>query len=378
VSSLFRTENLFYRYEHGKDYALSNLNIEIEEGIRTVILGANGAGKSTLFYHFNGIFSPTRGRIYYRGAEMPRRGKKLRNLRSEVAVVLQNPNDQLFAPKVSDDVAFGPKNLGLNQDEVASRVSEALEIAGLTEMKNRSVMQLSYGQRKRVVLAGALAMRPKVLIMDEPTAGLDPQMSKELIELTEELHHSGTTVIFSTHDVDLAYSCADCIHVLRRGHLIYSGGPNEFFENFSEVYLSGMVEPSLYSMNLSMSEMAGYPAEPHPRTEYQLISKTVPAENPGRIDILPVAGEITQDSFSEISAERECTVTGVYGTKARKAASEYNLGIDYYFGADEECIIQSLHGKNVLIYCDANLIGVLKKKIESVSAFGMEIPYSLL
>ncbi len=378
MTILFKAENLCFRYEYGKNYALSDLNIEIEEGVRTVIMGANGAGKSTLFYHFNGIFAPTKGRIYYKGAEIPRRGRKLRQLRSEVAVVLQNPNDQLFAPKVSDDVAFGPKNLGLNQEEVGIRVSDALEITGLTELKDRSVMQLSYGQKKRVVLAGALAMRPKVLVMDEPTAGLDPQMAKELTEFMDELHHSGTTVIISTHDVDMAYSWADRMHVLRKGHLAYSGLPDEFYNSPSEVYLSGMVEPSLYSMNLSMSEMAGYPAEPYPRTIPQLISKAAPAENPGRINILAAAGEITQESFSEISAENGCTVTGVYGTNARRAVSNSNLAVDYYFGADEECIIESLHGRNVLIYCDKNLTEVLSKKIESVSAFGTAIPYSLL
>lgn len=375
---LFCTEGLFFKYEGGRGNALADVNITIKDGVRTVIMGANGAGKSTFFYHLNGVLRPTKGKIYYRGEKMPYRGKALRNLRSDVAVMLQDPNDQLFAPKVSDDVAFGPKNLGLDTQTVDERVKEALYLTGIESLGNRSVMQLSYGQKKRVVLAGALAMHPKVLIMDEPTAGLDPQMSKELIELADELHHIGTTVIFSTHDVDLSYSWADEIHVLRGGRNIYSGDSEGFYDNTSDVYLSGLVEPAMYDMNVSMSELVGDPAEPYPKTLPQLVAKAVPSENPGTVHILPTDGDVDPDEFSSLISSTGSSATGVYGTKARKSVQISKLPIDYFFGADEGCILESMHGNDTLICCDKVLTDLLISKISCISKFGTEIPYSLL
>ena len=374
---LFRTEGLFFRYEGGWGDALADVNITIKEGARTVIMGANGAGKSTFFYHLNGVLRPSKGSVFFRGEKIPHRGKALRKLRSEVAVMLQDPNDQLFAPKVSDDIAFGPKNLGLDAQTVGERVRDALYITGIESLEGRSVMQLSFGQKKRVVLAGALAMHPKVLIMDEPTAGLDPQMSKELIELADELHHLGTTVIFSTHDVDLSYSWADEVHVLRGGRNVYSGSSERFYDDTSEVYLSGLVEPAMYDINVSISELAGCPVEPFPKTLPQLVAKAVPSEGPGTVHILPVEGPVDREMFSSLMSGPGMSATGVYGTKARKSAEASKLPIDYFFGADEGCIIEALHGKDTLICCDRSLTDLLISKIGSMSRFGTEVPYSL-
>jgi len=375
---LFQTMGLYFKYEGGRGNALVDVDMSINEGARTVIMGANGAGKSTFFYHLNGILKPTKGSIYYRGNKMPRRGKKLRELSSEVAVMLQNPNDQIFAPKVVDDIAFGPKNLGLSTEEIDERVDEALYLAGIESLRNRSVMQISYGQRKRVTLAGALAMHPKVLIMDEPTAGLDPQMSKELMELADELHHNGTTVIISTHDIDLSYSWADEVHVLRGGRNIYSGESEGFYDNTSEVYLSGLVEPAIYNMNISMSELIGNPAEPHPKTLPQLVAKSVPSEHPGTINILPIDDNMDEKTFTSIMFKTNSSVAGVYGTNARKLVQASKLPIDYFFEADEGCILESMHGNNSLICCDKVLVNLLISRIETISKFGTDIPYSLL
>lgn len=376
---LFRTKDLYFRYEGGRGNALIDVNISINEGVRTVIMGANGAGKSTLFYNLNGVLNPTKGSVFYRGDKVPRRGKKLRELSSEVAVILQNPNDQIFAPKVVDDIAFGPRNLGLSAQEVDERVDEALYLTGIESLRNRSVMQISYGQRKRVTLAGALAMHPKVLIMDEPTAGLDPQMSKEIMELADELHHNGTTIIISTHDMDLSYSWADEIHVLRGGRNIYSGGSEGFYGDTSEVYMSGLVEPAIYNMNVSISQIISGQTEPHPKTLPQLVARYVTLENPGTVSILPVEeGIIDEMMFMSLIDRTGSSVTGVYGTKARKAVQISKLPIDYFFEADEGCILESMHGNNFLMCCDKALIDLLISKIEAISKFGTEIPYSLL
>ncbi len=374
---LFRTEGLFFRYEGGRRNALADVNITIKEGIRTVIMGANGAGKSTLLYHLNGVLRPSSGSVFFQGEKIPHRGKAIKKLRSEVAVMLQDPNDQLFAPKVSDDIAFGPKNLGLDVHTVEERVRDALCITGIESLKDRSVMQLSFGQKKRVVLAGALAMHPKVLVMDEPTAGLDPQMSRELIELADELHHLGTTVIFSTHDVDLSYSWADEIHVLRGGRNVHSGTPERFYDDTSQVYLSGLVEPAMYDMNVSFSELAGCPAEPFPKTLPQLVAKAVPSEEPGTIHILPVDGPIEREVFESLMSGHDFSATGVYGTKARKSVEASRLPIDYFFGADEGCILEAMQGMDTLICCDKALTDLLTMKIASVSDFGTNVPYCL-
>ena len=211
--NIIETVGLCYRYAGNDRDSLSEVSVRIRKGVKTVILGANGAGKSTLFYHFNGVFEPAGGKVMFEGEPFSYRRKALRKLRSRVSVVLQNPDDQIFGQTVEEDVTYGPSNLG----------DRALRLVGLDDLRDRNTMKLSYGQRKRLALAGALAMDPEVLVMDEPTAGLDPQMALELMELAEQLHHAGTTVVISTHDVDLAYAWADEIHVLRMGHLIYSG-----------------------------------------------------------------------------------------------------------------------------------------------------------
>ena len=188
--NIIETVDLRYRYAGNDRDSLSEVSVRIRKGVKTVILGANGAGKSTLFYHFNGVFEPAGGRILFDGEPFSYRRRALRTLRSRVSVVLQNPDDQIFGQTVEEDVAYGPSNLGLPASEVSARVDRALRLVGLDDLRDRNTMKLSYGQRKRLALAGALAMDPEVLVMDEPTAGLDPQMALELMELAEQLHHT--------------------------------------------------------------------------------------------------------------------------------------------------------------------------------------------
>ena len=284
---IIETQDLTFRYSGNDSPSLDGVSVRIRRGVRTVILGANGAGKSTLFYHFNGLFRPSFGRILFDGEPVGYRRKGLGELSSRVAVDLQNPDDQIFGQTVGDDVAYGPRNLGLDEREVEMRVERALALVGMSGMRDRNTMKLSYGQRKRLSIAGAIAMGPEVLVMDEPTAGLDPQMSLELMELAEQLHHSGTTVVISTHDVDLAYAWADEIHVLRKGRLIYSGESEGFYSDPVQVYLTGLIQPSMFLINKSLCDMRGVPEAPFPRTETQLVSKMASGPK-GRFVILPV------------------------------------------------------------------------------------------
>ncbi len=169
---IIETRDLTFRYDGSGDPSLDGVTLGIRKGVKTVILGASGAGKSTLFYQFNAVFRPEKGQVLFGGEPVSYRRKGIRHLRTRIAVVLQNPDDQVFGQTVEADVAYGPTNLGLSKKEVSRRVDEALFQTGMDDLREKNVLQLSYGQRKRLALAGALAMRPEVLVMDEPTAGL--------------------------------------------------------------------------------------------------------------------------------------------------------------------------------------------------------------
>ncbi|MDD1770761.1 MAG: energy-coupling factor ABC transporter ATP-binding protein, partial [Methanomassiliicoccales archaeon] len=198
--AILETKGLNFAYANGT-VALKDVSVTVPRGKKTVLLGSNGSGKSTLFLHFNGVLKPRSGEVLYGGKRLSYDAKSLARLREDVAVVLQNPDDQIFSTTVEEDVAFGPLNLGLERKEVERRVEEALFLVDLEAVRERPTQQLSFGQRKRVALAGALAMKPKVLMMDEPTAGLDSRMVHEVLELADELNQTGMTVLMSTHDV---------------------------------------------------------------------------------------------------------------------------------------------------------------------------------
>ncbi|HEC32215.1 MAG TPA: ATP-binding cassette domain-containing protein [Deltaproteobacteria bacterium] len=200
--------------------ALRGVNLEVKKGKKTAILGPNGAGKTTLLYLFNGTLKPSKGRIFLNGTPMRYDAKSLREVRRTVGMVFQNPDDQLFAPTVKQDVSFGPLNLKLPKEEIEKKVSECLKVVGMTGFERNPPHHLSTGQKKRVAIAGVLAMDPEILVFDEPLSGLDPRGQTELIELLDELNAEGKTIVVSTHDVDFASAWADEIYLLvkkRRG-----------------------------------------------------------------------------------------------------------------------------------------------------------------
>lgn len=225
---MLKVENLSYSYDDGTK-ALNDVNLEIKKGDMVSLLGKNGAGKSTLFLHFNGIFKPTKGRILIEGEELKYDKKSLIKFRQKVGIVFQNPDDQLFAPTVEEDVAFGPLNLGLSQEETQKRVNDALKKVGMDGFQRKAPHHLSGGQKKRVAIAGILAMQPELMVLDEPTSGLDPQGAIDILELLYELNDEGMTIIISTHDVDLVPNYAKKVFVLVEGSLIAEGTPKEIF-----------------------------------------------------------------------------------------------------------------------------------------------------
>lgn len=223
--------------------ALRGLSLAIPAGQRVAVLGPNGAGKTTLFFTFNGLYRPSRGQVRFASRELTYNCSFLRRLRQEVGMVFQDPDTQLFAPTVWQEVSFGPRNLGLSLEEINRRVEEALAATGLSDLRDRPTHFLSYGQKKRVAIADVLAMKPRVLISDEPTAWLDDEQAHRIMELFAEIHRQGVTVIFSTHDVDLAYSWADHVILLREGKVLASGAPEQVFWRDDLLAQSGLARP---------------------------------------------------------------------------------------------------------------------------------------
>lgn len=224
---LVETRDLTHVYR-GNLPALQGVNFIAERKSRIAVIGPNGAGKSTLFKHFNGILKPTSGEVLVRGEPVTK--ENVREVRKFVGIVFQNPDDQIFSPTVEQDIAFGPTNLGLDEATVAHRVEEALHLLGIEDLRERVPHHLSGGEKKRVAIAGILAMEPQVLVLDEPTAGLDPQGVTDLMGFVNRLPEDyGMTVIFSTHHVDLVAEMADFIYVMDQGQIVASGTVEEIF-----------------------------------------------------------------------------------------------------------------------------------------------------
>jgi cobalt/nickel transport system ATP-binding protein len=224
---LIETRDLCYSYPHSVR-ALEGINFIAPRNARIAVIGSNGAGKSTLFKHFNGIFKPTSGSVLIRGEPITK--ANIREVRKFVGIVFQNADDQIFSPTVEQDIAFGPTNLGLDEETVHHRVHEALKIVGIEELAERVPHHLSGGEKKRVAIAGVIAMEPEVLVLDEPTAGLDPQGVHDLIGFINSLSKKyGMTVIFSTHDVSLVAEVADYIYVMNKGRFVAEGNVEQIF-----------------------------------------------------------------------------------------------------------------------------------------------------
>jgi cobalt/nickel transport system ATP-binding protein len=227
---VLEVRDLCHRYPHLDSNALDKINLKVFKGERVAVLGANGAGKSTLFKHLNGILLPLSGEVLVKGEIVTK--KNVRACRETVGIVFQDPDDQVLAPSVEEDIAFGPINMGLSRSEVEKRVKEALEMVGLTGFEERAPHHLSGGQKKLVAIAGILAMRPEVIVLDEPTAGLDPLSSARVLELIMKMNRElGITLLLSTHDVDVVPYFAERVFVLHHGRLEADGNPDEIFND---------------------------------------------------------------------------------------------------------------------------------------------------
>lgn len=225
----FRDVN--YSYAGSSEPALRNCSVRLPTGKRIAIIGRNGSGKSTLFLHCNGILKPQSGEILLDGEPISYSRKALKQLRQTVGIVFQQASNQLFSANVAQDISFGPLNLGLDQAEVRARIDEVAKLCQIEDLLDRPTHALSGGQQSRVALAGVLAMRPEVLLVDEPTATLDPPMRRQLFAIFDALHQSGTTLILATHEMEIAFRWADYVVVLDQGKVLLADSAEKVYQH---------------------------------------------------------------------------------------------------------------------------------------------------
>ena len=252
-------ENLSYYHAKGTPYeikALDDIALNIKEGRITGIIGHTGSGKSTLVQMFNGILKPHSGRVLLSGEDIWKKPKKIRNVRFKVGLVMQYPEYQLFEETVYKDIAFGPKNMGLSEDEIKKRVLNAISYVGLTEAYlEKSPFDLSGGEKRRVAIAGVIAMEPKVLILDEPTAGLDPMGKNALLKLIKDYNEqTGSTVIFVSHNMDDVAVVADRVIVMNKGQVALSGTVEEVYSKGEILSDLGLDVPEITNIFLELKK----------------------------------------------------------------------------------------------------------------------------
>ena len=231
MENIIEIDNLYFQYPHGEDeepkLAIKGVSLEIEEGSFTAIIGQNGSGKSTLAKNLNGLLLPSKGAVYVSGMDT-RDEDKIWDIRQTAGMVFQNPDNQLVSAIVEDDVAFGPENIGIDPVEIRARVDEALDAVKMGKYKRKAPHLLSGGQKQCIAIAGVVAIRPRCIIFDEPTAMLDPRGRKDIMEIIEKLHREGITVILITHFMDEAVK-ADRVVIMNKGEILLDGTPEHVF-----------------------------------------------------------------------------------------------------------------------------------------------------
>ncbi len=239
---VLETKNLEYKYSDGT-HALKGIDLVIEKGKKIAIIGPNGAGKTTLFLHFNGIYKPSLGDVFFNGEKIKYNKKEISKIRSSIGIVFQDPNTQLFSASVYQEISFGPLNMGLSTEEVKLRVKNTMKNLNIENLRDKPTHFLSGGEKKKVAIASILSMEPEVVIFDEPFANLDPKSVSNTIEIFNKISSQGKTVIISTHDVNSIYSWADYVCVINEGRIIKFGQPQDVFKDDLLITESNLEKP---------------------------------------------------------------------------------------------------------------------------------------
>jgi cobalt/nickel transport system ATP-binding protein len=362
-----------YSYPRGIE-AIRGISFHIRKGEKIALVGPNGAGKSTLMLMFNGMIQPDSGIMLFDNEPMRYDKTFLRTVRKRVGFVLQNPDRQIIAPTVYQDVAFGPTNLGYTEDEVRAVVKEALRRVGLDGFERRPPFHLSGGEKKRVAIAGVLAMDPEVLVFDEPTSGLDPSGSEDIMDLLDELNQDGKTVIISTHDIELAYPWADRAVLLLNGKILQEDIPELAFGNPEHVRMARLSIPTLLDLYLELGKRGYLLPERKPRTVLDMLNvidtifHNIPCSQPGSIGVYSVdtPGE---GSIADWRRTHQGGSIGAMGTRAKQRAAEMEVPLDFTYGVIDKCILKALLCEDSLILTTESMV---KRIFDRVEEFGRE------
>ncbi|WP_292731790.1 energy-coupling factor ABC transporter ATP-binding protein [Methanoculleus sp.] len=374
TTPLLETDNVTYTYQNGPA-ALAGVSVRIAAGSKTALVGPNGAGKSTLLLMLNGMLRPASGEVRFDGRPLAYDNRSLRDLRRRVGFVFQNPDVQIIAPTVEQDVAFGPVNLGLSPDAVRRAVRDALGYVGLRGYEKRPPHHLSGGEKKRVAIAGILAMEPAVLVFDEPTNTLDPASSEEVMELLDELASGGRTVLISTHDVELAYRWADSVILMERGGVLARGPPEEVFSDHGLLAAARLKPPALLDLynELGLRGVIDRGVPPKSvleftdRIEREMHGHTPTRDEPGKI-YLCNADRTGGEELRVLVEQGVVEHVGAMGTRAKEFANRERILLDYTYGVIDKCILKALIGENSLIITTGGMIEHVHRRIGEYSA----------
>ncbi|NMB79000.1 MAG: ATP-binding cassette domain-containing protein [Methanomicrobiales archaeon] len=373
-SIILEARDIRYRYPRGME-AIRGISFHSRKKEKIALVGPNGAGKSTLLTMFNGMTRPDSGMMLFDNQPIQYDRASLRVLRKRVGFVLQNPDRQIIAPTVYQDVAFGPTNLGCSDAEVRDSVSRALRHVGLEGFERRPPHQLSGGEKKRVAIAGVLAMDPDVLVFDEPTSGLDPSGSEDIMELCDELNHEGKTIIISTHDVELAYPWADRAILMLKGKILQEDIPEVAFGNPESVRMAHLSLPMLLELHTELQNRGHALQGKKPRTVLDMMNCIEALFEQSKKPTLP--GSITvcnadtdPDALLQgwLASHAQIAI-GAMGTRAKQRADTEKITLSFTYGVIDKCILKALRGEDSLILTTA---GMVKRVSQRVEAYGRE------
>ncbi len=363
-----------FAYSDGPQ-ALKDVDVSIEEGRKIALVGPNGAGKSTLMLMFNGILRPTSGEIIFKGKPLRYDSSSLREIRRKVGMVFQNPDDQIFAPTVYQDVAFGPANLGYPMEKVDRYVGYALSYVGLSGYERRPPHHLSGGEKKRVAIAGILAMEPEVMILDEPTSNLDPASAEEMMEMLDELNCGGKTIIISTHDVELAYRWADDVILMEDGRLLKEGAPAEVFDDHETISRARLKLPLIMEIYKEL-ESRGVLNGSRPPENILELTDIIEARARGRVHANPLGRiyiynveEADPDEIKGFIKGEAVENVGAMGTSAKVMAERKGIRLDFTYGVIDKSILKALLGKSSLIMTSG---GMVDHALQRIRDYGRE------
>lgn len=370
-SIILEARDIRYRYPRGME-AIRGISFHIRKKEKIALVGPNGAGKSTLLMMFNGMIRPDSGLMLFDNQPVRYDTASLCVLRKRVGFVLQNPDRQIIAPTVYQDVAFGPTNLGYSVPEVRDAVTQALRHVGLEGFERRPPHQLSGGEKKRVAIAGVLAMDPDMLVFDEPTSGLDPSGSEDIMELLDELNNEGKTIIISTHDVELAYPWADRAILMLGGKILQEDIPELAFGNPESVRMAHLSLPLLLELYGELQNRGFLLTGKKPRTVLDMMhcietlfeKSRMPAKT-GTITICNVDLDKGGLLTGWLSARSSNCVVGAMGTRAKQRAGSLCIRLDFTYGVIDKCILKALLGEDSVILTTDSMVRRIHQRVDS-------------